>query len=482
VDVWWGTTTLPQSALVLEEGRRINRADVAAIILFAFIPTVLSMKLVSSALGVPLLLVLRSALADGAIAESYCETHTPASECGAPPSASALCGPGCAPNLQNDALPLHIVPKEKADASGAVCLDGSPPGYYFASAQTNSSSTSWVLYFKGGGWCYEEDSCASRANTALGSSTLFPKTFAFSGPMDSSTDVNPSFANYNRALLWYCDGASFSGDAEKPYHHSSTNQTLFFRGKRILDLLLDELIEEHGLGRATDVLVSGGSAGGLSAYLHADRISKVLRARGAPIQRFKAAPVSGFFLLHDDASGKPTYPMEMRYVFSMQNASGGVNQRCIGALPAAEQWRCIFANYSYAHSTTPMFPLQSALDSWQMGNIWNGDGNCAQANFAECSAAQVADLNGYLDDLMRDLRNANGKAQRAGEGFFVESCLEHCGAQGAKFDSYSLSGTTMVDALAAWWDAPVSQPSAAHSFSPCHLRSNAPHQCNPTCA
>ena len=88
----------------------------------------------------------------------------------------------------------------------------------------------------------------------------------------------------------------------------------------------------------------------------------------ASVEKYKAAPNSGFFSLHADASGKNVYPEEMKYVFGMQNSSGGVNDACIASLPAGEQWRCIFANYSYAHSVTPMFPLQSSLDSWQMGS------------------------------------------------------------------------------------------------------------------
>ena len=70
-------------------------------------------------------------------------------------------------------------------------------------------------------------------------------------------------------VLWYCDGASFSGDKDEPYHYAPTNQTLYFRGARVRDALLDALLEEHGLDKATDVLLAGGSAGGLSTFLHA---------------------------------------------------------------------------------------------------------------------------------------------------------------------------------------------------------------------
>ena len=262
----------------------------------------------------------------------------------------------------NAPLDLVMLTDAQSKDRGAVCLDGTNPGFYMTKG-TGTGANKWVLYFKGGGWCYNEASCASRTKTSIGSAKLFTPTFAFSGPMDSNATVNPTFANYNRVVLWYCDGASFSGDADAVNH--KTEVPLYFRGRRILDAMLDTLKADHGLDTAEEVLLSGGSAGGLAAYLHTDYVASQLPPS---VKKFKSSPVSGFFLLHDDAAGTPLYPNEMEYVFNMQNSTGGVNAKCIASLPQAEQWRCIFANYSYAHVESPIFPLNSAIDAWQMGN------------------------------------------------------------------------------------------------------------------
>lgn len=156
------------------------------------------------------------------------------------------------------------------------------------------------------------------------------------------------------------------------------------------------------MDKATDVLLSGGSAGGLSTYLHADYVGSKLPAS---VRRYKAAPNSGFFSLHDDAAGAATYPNEMQNVYTMQNSSGGVNPHCAAAMAAADPanaWRCIFANYSYAHTMTPMFPLQSSLDSWQMGNIWEGDQGCVHSRLANCTAAEITDLEAYRSAMLAD--------------------------------------------------------------------------------
>ena len=99
-----------------------------------------------------------------------------------------------------------------------------------------TSERSQVLYFKGGGWCTNISDCASRSQGLLGSSAQLqaqqPKFgYGGSGPLGDDPELNP-FARYNRVLLWYCDGASFSGDRD------GSASSLLFRGKRNLDALL----------------------------------------------------------------------------------------------------------------------------------------------------------------------------------------------------------------------------------------------------
>ena len=43
----------------------------------------------------------------------------------------------------------------------AVCVDGSPAAYYFAPGASTGAST-WIVHLEGGGWCYDDVSCAKR--------------------------------------------------------------------------------------------------------------------------------------------------------------------------------------------------------------------------------------------------------------------------------------------------------------------------------
>ena len=74
------------------------------------------------------------------------------------------------------------------------------------------------------------------------------------------------------------------------------NFFFFFLGIKNLDKTLDHAFQHFGLKNATEVIVTGGSAGGLSTFLHVDRISN----RFDNNVKIRAAPIVGFFLDHSN--------------------------------------------------------------------------------------------------------------------------------------------------------------------------------------
>ena len=190
----------------------------------------------------------------------------------------------------------------------ALCLDGSR--YGFAICQGNSTAK-WEIGMQGGGWCYSEGSCLQRANTSLGSSATWPA---------ETTGLNCAHDGTNYVQLFYGDGASFSGYREQPWPVPGTNQSLWFRGIRNIDATLDRLFQDYGLGQAQQVVITGGSAGGLATFLHVDHYAERIKAV-APSARVVARPLCGFFLDHGNDGYAPdnvTYPLQMQYVFNMQ--------------------------------------------------------------------------------------------------------------------------------------------------------------------
>ena len=69
-------------------------------------------------------------------------------------------------NDQQDTLTLQLLPAATTTPGGR-CLDGTMAGYFI---HKGTDPELFVIYLKGGGACYDEDSCTKRAKTALGSS------------------------------------------------------------------------------------------------------------------------------------------------------------------------------------------------------------------------------------------------------------------------------------------------------------------------
>ena len=97
----------------------------------------------------------------------------------------------------------------------------------------------------------------------------------------------------------YCDGASLSGDKPTPTNVNGT--ILQFRGRAILDAHIKSILNERGMKQATDVIVSGCSAGGLATYLHCDHWADAIASATSNTAKVACMPDSGFFLDEDRA-------------------------------------------------------------------------------------------------------------------------------------------------------------------------------------
>eukprot|EP00659_Diplonema_papillatum_P001600 gene1600-2388_t len=193
---------------------------------------------------------------------------------------------------------LTLMTEEVAD--GAMCIDGSPAAFYFRPG-SGADVNHWVIYFEGGGWCYDPADCYYRSTTHDGSSSTYPPqqtlTGTVGGMMSANCSVNPDLCKYNYVYLKYCDGNSFSGNSAEPLIYNNTK--LWFRGKRIIDAALNRLVRDFNAGAAEKILLTGCSAGGLATYLHVDYVSAFFSNAAKGLTLFKAAPMSGFFLDHE---------------------------------------------------------------------------------------------------------------------------------------------------------------------------------------
>ncbi|KAK1317119.1 hypothetical protein QJS10_CPA05g00056 [Acorus calamus] len=135
----------------------------------------------------------------------------------------------------NDSLMVNLTLIPSAAAKGAVCLDGTVPGYHIHRG-SGSGANNWLIQLEGGGWCNNIRTCVSRKTTRHGSSNYMEKILPFTGILSDKPDENPDFYSWNRVNLRYCDGASFTGEGQ------NEAAKLYFRGQRIWQAGMEELM------------------------------------------------------------------------------------------------------------------------------------------------------------------------------------------------------------------------------------------------
>jgi len=419
-------------------------------------------------------------------------------------------------------------------SSGAVCLDGTPGGWFErVLPPDHPNATKFHLHIQGGGWGIGFHALLGRIQGRTGTSAIWPADMGDGGGLLSSDPaVNPITGGWNILYLQYCDGGSFTGDRDEPIDVNGTK--LYFRGRRILREMITSLLATRGMAAATEVLISGGSAGGLSAYLHANYISRRLPASAT----VAVVPLSGFFLESPDAGGAVTVVDRFRWLFETHNSTAAVEQsnpRCLFDNRGAEHL-CLFAPRVLKYAERPTFVVNSIYDSYQLpgilmlhldpgwaesvtpGGFANREATSICAGYEDCqggihqnkslfrcNSSQMHRINVYRE-LMLTQANLSGiedPAVRERSGCFLHSCVNHVEADNsADWSAYTVDGVVMRDAIREWhsdlqrsittanahdYDRLIGQVQAGHVWTGCRYTAKypagqQPAPCNPTCA
>ncbi|XP_024993649.1 pectin acetylesterase 8-like isoform X1 [Cynara cardunculus var. scolymus] len=306
---------------------------------------------------------------------------------------------------------------EGAVANGAVCLDGSPPAYQF-DAGSGEGLHNWLLHIQGGGWCNSIEDCHTRTYSLYGSSKKMKSSdYNFTGILSNKQDLNPNFYNWNRVAMRYCDGSSFTGDVEAV--DPGTN--LHFRGARVFNVIVDELLGK-GMKNASNVLLSGSSAGGLASILHCDKF----RAFFPTNTRVKCVSDAGYFAHVKDISGEYKFEGYYDQVVTLHESSKNLYPECTSKMKPS---LCFYPQFAMPYVKTPVFILHSTYDTFQVQNIWATPQADPKGLFAKCkqdinvcSSDQIQRLKDFRSDFLNALLVVGNGSSR---GWFVNNCFTH---------------------------------------------------------
>ncbi|KDP23324.1 hypothetical protein JCGZ_23157 [Jatropha curcas] len=314
-----------------------------------------------------------------------------------------------------DALMVGFTLIQGAGARGAVCLDGTFPGYHLHRGY-GSGANSWLIQLEGGGWCNSIRNCVYRKTTRRGSSRYMEKQLAFTGILSNKPEENPDFFNWNRVKVRYCDGASFSGDSE------NKAAQLQFRGQRIWLAAMEDLMSK-GMRYAKQGLLSGCSAGGLASILHCDEFRNLFPRT----TRVKCLSDGGLFLDTVDVSGGRTLRNMYNGVVNLQGVQSNLPRICTDHLDPTS---CFFPQNIIGNVKTPLFLVNAAYDVWQIQSSLappsadpHGYWSECRKNNAKCSAYQIQFLQKFRNQMLRAVRGFSMSRQN---GLFINSCFAHC--------------------------------------------------------
>lgn len=339
-------------------------------------------------------------------------------------------------------VPLTIV--HGAAAKGAVCLDGSEPGYNFDKGY-GSGANSWLIQLEGGGWCENQKNCTTRKTTIRGSSTLMNQPIPFTGILSNRITDNPDFYNWNRVKIRYCDGASFSGEGY------DEEEQLYFRGERIWRAAMEELLSK-GMYGADQALLSGMSAGGLASILHCDKFRQFF----PKTTKVKCMSDAGFFLDTPDVSGGHSLRERFNGVVTLHGVAQNLPKSCTERMDPTS---CFFPQNLIGDLRTPLFLLNAGYDTWMVQaalappsadthNTWRA----CKRNYGNCTDSQIEIFQDYRGHLLDAL---NGFLKNKKHGLFINSCFIHDQSEMqhtwfAK-DSPMLSGKSIARSVGDWY-------------------------------
>ncbi len=198
-------------------------------------------------------------------ASSTGSTGSTASTSGA--GGGAVCPPG--PTFEGGA-PLATPDHQWTwvDIPGAKCRDGSPTGI---GVRLSSKSDKVFVYLEGGGACFNAATCAvSLASFGKASFDAWAASVGQTGIFDTTFAANP-VADWNAIYVPYCTGDVHAGSAENvSVPGGPTGQQ--FVGYENMALYLARIVPTFK-ATASQVLVTGVSAGGFGAAFNYDRIA-----------------------------------------------------------------------------------------------------------------------------------------------------------------------------------------------------------------
>ena len=357
-----------------------------------------------------------------------------------------------------------VAPITRLTDPKARCLDGTLSAFYLEPAADAANKTKFVIYLEGGGECGSAASCAAATTGVLGSSKFFPDTKGFEEAVfyASALPSNPHFSGWNRVYVPYCSQDLHSGTRTVT---SPDTFDFYFSGHLVFEAVLDALSANYGFSSSSEVILTGGSAGGIGAWINANTVVQ----RVPSTARVVVAPVAGMYFFAYPYTGVNHTASELvdfresAWPFNVKLWGSYLDPGCSAAL-GARSYACMLSNSSLPFIKAESFVVEAQTDSVQLeAHDWLPP---ADRQFAPEQAYMAA----WRDNMTQALAS-NLDVSVTSSGAFNPACYIHTG-----FSTTSplIRGISYLTAFANYYFA-LSPASDYKLADTCGI------VCNPTC-
>ncbi|KAL1807141.1 hypothetical protein ACET3Z_030209 [Daucus carota] len=269
-------------------------------------------------------------------------------------------------------------------------------------------------------------------SSGLGSSIKMTSLY-FTGILSDNKELNPNFYNWNRVYVRYCDGSCFTGDKQE-----SSVDGPYYRGGRVFYAIMDELLE-LGMENASNVFLTGNSAGGLAAMYHCDRFKNILpRSTEA-----KCLADASFFIHLNNPSG-------------FVNLHGSVTYLPLSCTSKMDAASCLYPRNVVPDIQTPMFLLNSAYDTFQVASTIRLPENSNRSCLYNLTGCPTAVLDAWINFRTKFLQEVTDLGNLSTRGLFINACHTHSQSE---FQSKwlgdpdsMLDNMTISEAVGEWYN------------------------------
>jgi len=317
---------------------------------------------------------------------------------------------------------------ELDNSTGAKAIDGTNYKFYFNPGQ-GSGKKKFMIYWQGGAFCGSDglpvlESCYEKLDMMYGTSstqfweangTSFNETAPW-GMFSSTKEFNPLFSDWFKIRMLPLDGANYQGSLEEPVVWNGTE--MWFRGFNNTMATIDYMQNHYDLFNATEIVLSGGSAGGIAAMIWASYLKDIF-----PSHIKITLMIDGGLFLDAYSPGSHCYLfrfMKQQLVETFQLNNSELYKNC--RYKDTELWKCLMIEYIYEDCEYPVFFSNSQTDTFELSNLM-GITCILNGGPDMCNSKERKAINNVREKFLTTTLTM--KKNKPTWGYWLRSCFEH---------------------------------------------------------